>query len=129
MPLSKGVAVVTGAAQGIGQGIALRLAEDGFDLVINDVPSNKENLDSTAELITSKGRRVLRVFGDVSREEDVEDIVDKAVAKLGSLDVVSQYTHILCSSYDELRSADRRYFHQTDGGERWDCASLSNYGE
>lgn len=88
MSSSKGIAVVTGAGQGIGQGIAVRLADDGFDMVINDIPSNKENLDATAELINSKGRRVLCVFGDVSREEDVQTIIDKTIAEFGSLDVV-----------------------------------------
>jgi len=88
MSSSKGIAVVTGAGQGIGQGIAVRLADDGFDMVINDIPSNKENLDATAELISSKGRRVLCVSGDVSKEEDVQTIIDKTIAEFGSLDVM-----------------------------------------
>jgi len=51
-----GVALVTGAAKGIGRAIALRLAVDGFDVAINDIPSNKHNLDSLAGEIAEKGR-------------------------------------------------------------------------
>lgn len=122
MSSSKGVAVVTGAGQGIGQGIAVRLADDGFDMVINDIPSNKENLSATADLISFKGRRVLCVFGDVSKEEDVQTIVDKTITEFGSLDVVRRQTRSgMNTGITETLS------HQIDGGKRWNSAPYSSH--
>jgi meso-butanediol dehydrogenase / (S,S)-butanediol dehydrogenase / diacetyl reductase len=82
------VAFVTGAARGIGRAIALRLAEDGLDVAVNDLPNTPE-LDDVVREIENKGRRSLAVPADVSLEEDVEKIIQQVVQKLGSLDVVS----------------------------------------
>jgi meso-butanediol dehydrogenase/(S,S)-butanediol dehydrogenase/diacetyl reductase len=82
------VALVTGGARGIGRAIALRLAEDGLDVAVNDLPSTSE-LDDVVREIESKGRRSLAVPADVSLEEGVEKIIQQVVQKLGSLDVVS----------------------------------------
>ena len=85
---SLGVALVTGAAQGIGRAIALRLADDGFDVAINDLPSTKDNLESLSQELISKGRRTCIVAGDVSVEADVQNMVSTVVEKLGELNVV-----------------------------------------
>ena len=82
------IALVTGAARGIGRVIALRLAEDGLDVAVNDL-SNTPELDDVVREIESKGRRSLAVPGDVSLEAEVEKIIQQVVEKLGSLDVVS----------------------------------------
>ena len=82
------IALVTGAARGIGRAIALRLAEDGLDVAVNDL-SNTSELDDVVREIESKGRRSLAVPGDVSLEAGVEKIIQQVVEKLGSLDVVS----------------------------------------
>lgn len=87
----KGVAFVTGGAQGLGKAIALRLCADGFDVAVNDVPSNKANLAATVEEIKAKGRRSHAVLGDVSKEEDVKNMIASVVKELGSLDVVSNF--------------------------------------
>jgi meso-butanediol dehydrogenase / (S,S)-butanediol dehydrogenase / diacetyl reductase len=82
------VALVTGAARGIGRAIALRLAVDGLDVAVNDLPNSSE-LDDVVREIESKGRRSLAVPADVSLEEGVEKIIQQVVQRLGSLDVVS----------------------------------------
>lgn len=83
------VAIVTGAAQGIGRAIALRLARDGFDVALNDLPSKTKELESAVDEIQSFGRKGLSVPGDASKEEFLTNLVDTTVKKLGSLDVVS----------------------------------------
>jgi NAD(P)-dependent dehydrogenase (short-subunit alcohol dehydrogenase family) len=87
IPSSKGIALVTGTGQGIGRVVALRLA-DNFDVAVNDIPSNAEALDSVVAEITVKGRRSIPVPGDVSVEDQVKNMIDTIVAKLGRLDVV-----------------------------------------
>lgn len=82
------VAIVTGASKGIGRDIALRLADDGLYVTINS--RNAEELQVVAREIEAKGRKVLPYVGDVSEEEVVRDMVEKTVAVLGRLDVVSK---------------------------------------
>ncbi|KAH9050223.1 hypothetical protein EDB84DRAFT_1623604 [Lactarius hengduanensis] len=81
------VALVTGAARGIGRAIALRLADDGLDVAVNDISSSPE-LDELVQEIESKGRRSLAVPADVSLEPEVEKSIQKVVQDLGSLDVM-----------------------------------------
>lgn len=80
------VALVTGAAQGIGRGIALRLAKDGFDLALVDLKEDK--LEDVAKEIEALGRKVTTFAADVSKRNDVYAAVDYAEKELGSFDVI-----------------------------------------
>ncbi|KAG2138159.1 hypothetical protein BD769DRAFT_1701401 [Suillus cothurnatus] len=86
---SKGIAVVTGSAQGIGCSIAIRLAEDGYDIVINELESKKEILEEVKKEITANFLecRVLAVLGDVSIKEGVKGLIGSAIKEFGSLNV------------------------------------------
>jgi short chain dehydrogenase len=83
----KGVALITGALRGIGYGIALRLAENGYDIAANGQTGTVE-LDNVVKEIEEKGRRALAIPGDVSEESVVEDMIQCTVSTLGNLDVV-----------------------------------------
>ena len=88
MSIVKGVALITGAAQGIGRSIALRLAKDGFDIALNDVSSKCDQLRAVADNIKKIGQRTLLVPGDVTVEEEVKGMVDDVSKELGGLAVV-----------------------------------------
>ena len=92
------IALVTGAARGIGRAIALRLARDGLDVAVND-RSNSPELDGLVREIESKGRRALAVPGDVSLEADVKKTVGRVVQDLGSLDVVGAIIQLALATY------------------------------
>lgn len=83
------VAVVTGAAQGIGETVALRLAEEGIDVAALDISAKEEQLLGVVDKIKAKGRRALPIFADVTDEEQVRGAVEKCIEELDSLDIVS----------------------------------------
>jgi NAD(P)-dependent dehydrogenase (short-subunit alcohol dehydrogenase family) len=80
------VAVVTGAAQGIGRAIAVRLAEDGADVVVGDI--DKAALEQTVRAVEALGRRSCSVVGDSTVADVADDLVTEAVSRLGRIDVL-----------------------------------------
>ncbi|PQP48115.1 acetoin reductase [Mycolicibacterium austroafricanum] len=86
MTLNGKVALVTGAARGIGRGIALRLARDGADIALVDVLP--EGLDGVADEIAGIGGKTTMFVADVSDREQVFAAVDHAAAALGGFDIM-----------------------------------------
>lgn len=82
------VALVTGAARGIGRGIALQLASDGLDVAVNDIEANAEQLKEVAEEIRAEGVGTATITADVSDAESVEKMVKGVADELGKLDVM-----------------------------------------
>jgi len=88
MAPTKRVAFVTGAAGDLGSAIAVRLAADGLDIAVAELPARKEALEKVVAEIKEKGVRVIAVYGDVSVEADVNAMVNTTVEELGGLDVM-----------------------------------------
>ncbi len=79
------VAIVTGAGRGIGRGIAVMLAQCGADVAVVDL--NGENAESVAEEVRSLGRHAIARAVDVSRQPDLNEVVQSIANKLGRLDI------------------------------------------
>ena len=86
MELEGKVAVITGAGQGIGKGIALRLAKDGANIAIVDI--NPETSNAVADEIKKMGRQAIFVQTDVSSSEQVKKMVEQVVKELGTIDIL-----------------------------------------
>jgi sorbitol-6-phosphate 2-dehydrogenase len=95
-------ALVTGAAQGLGEAICHRLASEGADLVVADL--NASGAEHVAADVESKtGRRAVSIGVDVTKEDQVEAMVARALAEFGRLDLLVSNAGILISgSVDEF---------------------------
>jgi 3-oxoacyl-[acyl-carrier protein] reductase len=88
------VAIVTGAARGIGAAIARRLADDGFAVVVNYASSSKEAEALVAELAAS-GAKAIAVKADVAKPDEVRAMFETAEAQLGKVDVLVNNAGVL----------------------------------
>ena len=87
MKLKGKVALITGASRGIGRGIAEVFADEGADVAVNYVASEKK-AEEVAKALRAKGRRAITVKGDVAKRADVEPMVDKVWKELGPIDAL-----------------------------------------
>lgn len=79
-------AIVTGASRGLGEAIAVGLAEAGADLVL--ASRDEERLEKVAKETRSKGSKCVTVKVDVLKSEEVQSMVDRAMSEFGKIDIL-----------------------------------------
>lgn len=106
--LNDRVALVTGAAQGMGRSMAMAFAEAGGDLVLVDL--NLEGAEKTAEEIRGLGRRALAVRCDVSNPEQIDDLFVQVDREFGQIDILGNVAGegVLCDPLElELQTLEK----------------------
>jgi NAD(P)-dependent dehydrogenase (short-subunit alcohol dehydrogenase family) len=98
------VAVVTGAASGIGRALALRAADEGMSVVVADV--DEANLEQTRKLVVERGVASIAVPTDVSKAEAVEALAEAALSEFAKVHLVFNNAGVLLSGRAWERSAD-----------------------
>lgn len=81
------VAIVTGGDSGIGRAVAIGFAKEGADVAIAYL-NEDEDARQTADLIQKAGRTALQIGGDLTNEEHCREVVDRAVARFGRIDLL-----------------------------------------
>ncbi len=103
MEIKNKVAVITGGASGIGAASAIQLAQKGAKIVIADL--NEEGLNETLGKIRESGGEAIAVKTNVTLEEDVKNLMDKAIDAFGSINIVIPSAGIFKDSF--MVSPDR----------------------
>lgn len=138
------VAIVTGARTGLGQGIALALAEAGADIV----GVGSTTLDETERLVTEMGRRFHGITADLRNTRTVDRIIEEAVEKMGHIDILVNNAGIIRredaldfneKDWDDVmninlktvfflsQAAAKQYVKQETGGKIINIASMLSY--
>jgi 3-oxoacyl-[acyl-carrier protein] reductase len=81
------VALITGSGRGIGKAIALRLAESGVDIVINDIEGSP-GAPEVVEKVKSIGRQAIFIPADISSTSDVTNLVEKTIEAFSKIDIL-----------------------------------------
>jgi len=81
-------AIVTGSSRGIGRAIAIRLAQDGYDVCINDVAANEQGCKDVAKEVQDIGRKACVAVADVTKLSEVEQMIQTSVKELGDLNTM-----------------------------------------
>ncbi|WP_440984447.1 SDR family NAD(P)-dependent oxidoreductase [Shinella sumterensis] len=95
MTASNRTVLVTGASRGIGAAIALGLAKRGYDIALNDIARQKDELDGVAAEIEALGRRAVIALADVSDKRAVEAMARTVAEAFGHIDAVVNNAGIL----------------------------------
>ena len=95
------VAIVTGAAQGMGEAVAKLFAQEGAKVVVNDIIEEKAK--KVAEEINSQGKEALAIRADVTNHREVSRMVEETVKEFGTV-------HILINNAGILRSTTKEVF-------------------
>ncbi|XP_071790795.1 3-oxoacyl-[acyl-carrier-protein] reductase FabG-like [Asterias amurensis] len=121
MSLAGKVAIVTGASSGIGWATSVLFAKLGAKLSV--AGRNESNLDKVAKLCKENGSETLVVVGDVTKEDDNKNLIEKTVQKFGKLDILVNCAGIISlgtiettsmEAYDSMMNANvRAVFHLT----------------
>jgi 3-oxoacyl-[acyl-carrier protein] reductase len=99
------VAIVTGSSKGIGRGVAIRLAKDGYMVVVNYSHGEQPALD-TVEKIKAEGGQAIAYKADVSKLEEVKKMVNEVFKTYGSIDVLVNNAGIVRDEYLLMMNPD-----------------------
>lgn len=106
-------AVVTGSSGGIGKAIAIGLAKEGTDIVL--ASRNIAKMEAVKKEIESLGRKAIAIKCDVSRDEDVFDMKDKAIKAFGNIDILINNAAVgIRGSLEDVSLDDWRYIINTN---------------
>lgn len=100
------VVLITGGAKGIGKAIAIELAQNGYDVVINYLTSKNEAITLQKELIEKFSIRALAIQADISKEDEVDKMITEIENTLGSVDVLINNAAIDLSNMFHLKTSD-----------------------
>lgn len=100
------VVLVTGGAKGIGRAIALELAKQGYDIVINYLTSQKEAEALQKEIKEMYGVRCMAIPCDVSKEDEVDKMISCIEGKLGGVDILINNAAVDLSNLFHLKTAE-----------------------
>jgi NAD(P)-dependent dehydrogenase (short-subunit alcohol dehydrogenase family) len=81
-------AVITGGDSGIGRAVAIAFAREGADVLLSYLPEEADDAEVTAGHVRDAGRRAVLVPGDIREEGHCGEVIERAVAELGGLDVL-----------------------------------------
>ena len=117
MRLKEKIALVTGASRGIGKAIALHLAEEGAQIIINYAKNSEKAKEVVAAVVESSGGKALAMQADVSCWQEVEKMVDSIYEKFGRIDILVNNAGV---NRDELLISMEK--------EDWDAVINTNLG-
>lgn len=100
------VVLITGGAQGIGKAIALELGKQGYDIVINYLTSKKEAHALKDMIIDNYGVRCMAIQCDVSKEDEVDQMISSIELELGGVDILVNNAAVDLSNLFHLKNAE-----------------------
>ena len=98
------VAIISGAAQGVGRGVALAMHKHGAKVVILDI--NQAGAEKTAADIIAAGGEALGLGCDISKQENIQQVVDKTVEVFGTVDIMVNNAHASTQKPLEMLTAE-----------------------
>ena len=100
------IVLITGAAKGIGKAIAIELAQNNYDIVINYLTSQSEAITLQNYLIDTYNINCLAIKADVSKEDEVANMISEIENKIGNVDILINNAAIDLSNMFNLKTAE-----------------------